>query len=107
MSALSHNLLTQSLERLALQDSTPTAAVRHKTARRPDDRRRFAEAGDAVVQVLREAGCDLRFVEVHQRVEELLGGSVSRSSVKNYLAQGCLRRKPLFERVSRGRYRLR
>src|SRR5439155_10584517 len=106
MSALSHNFLTQSLERLALRDWTPTAVARRKGARRPDGRRRFAEVGDAVVHVLRVAGSDLRFIEVHERVEELLGGSVSRSSVKNYLAQGCLRRKPLFERVSPGRYRL-
>jgi len=61
---------------------------------------------DAVVQVLREAGSELRFIEVHERVERLLSDDVSRSSVKNYLAQGCLRQQPLFERVSRGRYRL-
>jgi hypothetical protein len=69
--------------------------------------RRFAEVGDAVVQVLREAGGELRMYEVHLAVEELLGESVSRSSVKNYLAAGTDRRKTrLFERVSRGRYRL-
>jgi len=45
--------------------------------------------------------------DVHAAVEELLGEPVSRSSVKNYLAAGADHRKTrLFERVSRGRYRL-
>lgn len=46
--------------------------------------------------------------EVHLAVEELLGGPVSRSTVKNYLANGAADRKTkLFMRVSRGTYQLR
>jgi hypothetical protein len=71
-------------------------------------RRKFGAVGDAVVQVLEEAGCGLRMMDIHLSVEELLGESVSRSSVKNYLARGTDGRKtPLFERVGHGRYRLR
>ena len=60
-----------------------------------------------MVRVLADAGGILRMMEIHRAVEELLGESVSRSSVKNYLASGTDRRKAqLFERVGRGRYRL-
>jgi hypothetical protein len=46
-------------------------------------------------------------IEIHLAVEKLLGESVARSSVKNYLCSGTDNRKTqLFERVSRGRYRL-
>jgi len=56
---------------------------------------------------LRKPGSELRVTDVHAAVEELLGEPVSRSSVKNYLAAGADHRKTrLFERVSRGRYRL-
>jgi hypothetical protein len=76
MPALSDNFLAQSLERHVLRDWTPAVADPRETATR------------------------------HERVEQLLGENVSRASVENYLAQGCLRRKAVFERVSRGRYRL-
>lgn len=58
------------------------------------------------MKVLGEAGGELRMIEIHAAVEDLLGGAVSRSSVKNYLAKGCRRRRPLVERVGHGRYRL-
>ena len=65
-------------------------------------RRRFAEVGDAVVQVLAEASGELRMVEIHAAVEELLGKPVSRSSVKNYLTKGAQRRRPVLERAVAG-----
>jgi hypothetical protein len=68
-------------------------------------KRDFAEVGDAVVQVLTEAGNELRMMDIHAAVEDLLGEPVSSSSVKNYLTRGCKRPIPLFERVTRGRYR--
>lgn len=40
-----------------------------------------------MVQVLSQASSELRFIEIHQSVEELLGGPVARSSVKNALAK--------------------
>ncbi len=59
-----------------------------------------------MVQVLHDAQTELQMFEIHLAVEELLGEPVSRSSVKNYLANGTDRRKTqLFERVGRGRYR--
>lgn len=44
-------------------------------------------------------------IEIHAAVEDRLGEPVSRSSVKNYLAKGCQRRRPVLERTGRGRYR--
>jgi hypothetical protein len=82
------------------------ATIRRRRKSPPRKERRFAEVGDAVVKVLGEAGCELRMIEIHAAVEDLLGEPVSRSSVKNYLARGCRRRLPVFERVGRGRYRL-
>ena len=38
-------------------------------------------------------------------VEQLLGGPVSRGSVKSYLQRRCDGQAPLFERTARGRYR--
>jgi hypothetical protein len=61
---------------------------------------------DAVVQVLRAADRELRVIEIHAAAEDLLGGALSRSSVKNYLARGCQRRRPVIERLARGLYRL-
>jgi hypothetical protein len=98
--------LSATLERLTLREWTPAARDASGDARRPNGNRRFAQVGDAVVQVLREAGTDMRFIDVHRKVERLLDESVSRSTVKNYLAGGCRRKRPLFERVSHGRYRL-
>jgi hypothetical protein len=66
--------------------------------------RKFGTVGDAVVQVLARASCELRMIEIHTAVEELLAGSISRSSVKNFLAKGCQRRTPVFERTGHGRY---
>jgi hypothetical protein len=45
-------------------------------------------------------------IEIHAAIEDLLGEPVAQSSVKNYLARGCRRRRPVVERVSHGRYRL-
>jgi len=56
--------------------------------------------------VLAHDGREMRMSEIHAAVEDLLGTPVSRSSVKNYLARGCWRRRPVLERVSHGRYRL-
>jgi hypothetical protein len=72
----------------------------------PDGRRKFGSVSGAVIQVLDQAGSDMRVGDIRKRVERLLGGSVAASSVKHHLVRGCRRRPPLFERVSRGRYRL-
>jgi hypothetical protein len=74
---------------------------------RPDGRRKFGSVSGAIVQVLSEAQSDLRVREIWREVEHLLGESVSRHSVKSYLHRGTCARKPIFERVRHGRYRLR
>jgi hypothetical protein len=62
---------------------------------------RLAERGWSTAEV-----APLRFIEIHARVERLLGEPVPKSSVKNYLAKRSKGRRPLFDRVGRGWYRL-
>src|SRR4051794_38485925 len=63
----------------------------------PDDRRKFGTVRDAIVQVLGNADSYLRVREIQKGVEDILGGPVSPSSVKDYLRKGCRRKEPLFE----------
>lgn len=103
--ALSHLSLSEDLKRLSLRDWGRQR--RHRSA--PDSegsRRPFGSVSDAVAEVLRRAGSEPHYIEVYQAVEELLEGPLARSSVKNALVRGCSGRRPLFERVGRGRYRL-
>src|SRR5438105_4034127 len=72
----------------------------------PDGRRKFGTVRDAIIEVLARADSELRVREIHTRVEEVVGGPVSRSSVKDYLHKGCRRRVPLFEHRGRSGYRL-
>ena len=71
-----------------------------------DGRRKFGTVRDAIVQVLARADRALRVREIQVGVEEVLGGPVSPSSVKDYLRKGCRRRIPLFEYRGREGYRL-
>ena len=83
-----------------------------QVARRPSGRRdrsrdgklKFGTVSGAVLTVLAEAGSPKRYVEIHARVEELLGRPVSPSSVKQFLSAESHHRRPRFERVDRGRY---
>ena len=104
MASLSHSALTERLERLSNRDWQP----RPWPGRMPQTfrKQKFAFVGDAVLEVLAAAPATLRVVEVHVAVERLVGGPVSRSSVKNYLSRGCVRRHSPIERVGHGRYRL-
>ena len=70
-------------------------------------RREMGSVADAVLQVLKEAGTELSYIEIHGRVEQLLGGAVAKSSVKNALARSSQGRLPVLMRLSRGRYKLR
>src|SRR5260221_8473128 len=63
----------------------------------PDGRRKFGTVRDAIIQVLANADSDLRVREIQKGVEEVLGGRVSPSSVKDYLRKGCRRKAPLFK----------
>jgi hypothetical protein len=60
----------------------------------------------AVVKVLEVARRPMCGQEVRLAVEDLLGHPVSEHSISWCLAAGARRRKPLFERVARGRYTL-
>lgn len=84
------------------------ALPRHSSAAgiAPDGRRKFGTVRDAIVAVLEQAGCELRVRDIHEAVEELLGESVSTSSVKDYLRKGCQRQSPIFEYRGREGYRL-
>jgi hypothetical protein len=73
---------------------------------RPDGRRKFGSVSIAIVQALSEARSDLRVKEIWAEVERLLGEPISRHSIKSYLHRGTYASKPIFERVSHGRYRL-
>lgn len=72
----------------------------------PDGRRKFGTVSGAIVHVLTRAQTDLRLKEIWVEVERLLGGAVSRHSIKSYLHRGTYGSKPIFERVRHGRYRL-
>jgi hypothetical protein len=61
---------------------------------------------DAVVRVLAHAGVPMHRQQVHAAVECLLGQPVSKDSVDSCLSGGARRKKPQFERVSSGCYRL-
>jgi hypothetical protein len=104
---LSNHELTILFQRLTAHDwrqADPPQRARHGIA--PDGRRKFGTIRDAIIQVLAQADSDLRVREIHTSVEEVLGGPVSRSSVKDYLRKGCRRRVPLFEYRGRDGYRL-
>jgi hypothetical protein len=82
------------------------AVVRHVPGVAPDGRRKFGTVRDAIVAVLEQAGEELRVRDIHAGVEELLGESVSGSSVRDYLRKGSRRSTPLFEYRGERGYRL-
>jgi hypothetical protein len=60
----------------------------------------------AIVKALGAAGRPMRLAEVQAAVEVLVGQSVSRNSIKWCLSTGARDKKPRFERVAPGCYRL-
>ncbi len=75
----------QSLARIN-RDGTPHA--RQLATGWSDGRRRFGSVRDAIVQVLAKSDSDMAARNIHAEVERILGGQVSRSSVKGYLHEG-------------------
>src|SRR5437870_8412801 len=73
----------------------------------PDGRRRFGTVSGAILRVLAEADDELSVRAIRTGVERLLGGSVSRFSVSDYLLVRSKGSRPLFERTRHGHYRLR
>ena len=95
------------LQRLTARDCKQAARPHGSTGGiGPDGRRKFGTVRDAIIRVLAKADCDLRVREIQKGVEEVLGGPVSSSSVKDYLRKGCRRRPPLFEYLGQRGYRL-
>ena len=103
--SLSHYRLTEHLGSLC-QGDWPRTRSRKRTET-TSSIRRFGSVADAVVEALLRADVELTTTEVHRAVEDLLGGQVAASSVKNSLARRCHRPDSTFERVGHGRYRAR
>jgi hypothetical protein len=102
---LSNPELAALIQRLASRQWKQEAAPRRTSEMAPDGRRRFGTVRDAILQVLDQAGCELRVRDIHAGVDEILRGTVPASSVKDYLWKGCRRRPPLFEHRGRDGYR--
>jgi hypothetical protein len=69
-----------------------------------DGKLKFGTVSGAVLEVLARSDESMRFIEIHRAVEELLGMTVSRSSVKQFLSAERGHRRPRFVRVAHGRY---
>src|SRR5581483_737809 len=102
---LSNTLTTSNLQCLTRRD-WHKGRRRHNatTGHHPDGRRQFGSISRVIVRVLSEAGDELPVKEIQVRVEELLGTTLSRHSVKGYLHRACAARHPMVERRARGRY---
>lgn len=71
-----------------------------------DGKLRFGTVSGAVLSVLAAADGPMRYVEIRAAVEQRLGVRVAASSVKQLLSDEARHRKPRFERVARGSYRI-
>lgn len=104
---LSNPDLTAFFQSLTVHEGRQADPTRRATAGiAPDGRRKFGTVRDAIVQVLEDAGSELRVRDIHARVENVLGEQVSASSVKDYLHKDRRRKAPLFEYRGRDGYRL-
>ena len=106
--AVLSNIQTEALfQRLTRRDWRP---VRRPPARRRDRARdgklKFGTVSGAVLAVLAESRAPMRFIEIHETVEQLLDMPLSRSSVKQFLSSEAMRPTPRLVRVERGLYRL-
>jgi hypothetical protein len=70
-------------------------------------RRSPGQVRDAITAFLRNKPEGATTAEIYAAVERRLAGTVARSSVRSYLNLNTTNSKSLFERVARGRYRLR
>jgi hypothetical protein len=105
--ALSNPEVRERLEHLAKKlDRLQNVGV----ARQPTILRRSLRVGaipEAIMQVLADSVEPMRMRDIHAEVETLVGRSVSRSAVKNWLANHVRGEQALLIRLGRGRYRLR
>src|SRR5713226_5090357 len=86
---LSNPDLMALLQRLTTHD-WKQAPQSHRSASgpAPDGRRKFGTVRDAIIEVLAQAGSEVRVKDIQNGVEQILIGSVSTSSVKDYLRRG-------------------
>jgi hypothetical protein len=105
--ALSNQAAVEKLSRLNHLRKTllREAAKSPRPAKR--SRPRSGAIQQAVVQVLTDAAEPMHAAKVHAVVERLLGRSVSRDTVNSCLSVGARDTEAQFERLGRGRYRLR
>jgi hypothetical protein len=104
---LSNSLTTSNLQCLTSRDwHKARKQLQSANGPQPDGRRPFRSVSQLIIQVLAEAGSELRVRDIHTRVEQLLSEAVSRGSVKNYFHKGSRRCVPLFEYRGRRGYRL-
>lgn len=82
--------------------------VRHtqRVRQAPGEMRRLGDISRAIVNVLAEAGAEMRVRTIHAEVERVLGESVSFYSVADYVHRRSRGVRPLFERTRYGHYRL-
>jgi hypothetical protein len=78
---------------------------------RPRDRTRdgklkYGTVSTAVLTVLAQSDSPLRVIEIHARVEGLLGMPIARGSVKQLLSAEAWNRKQRFVRVGHGLYQM-
>ena len=71
-----------------------------------DGKLKFGTVSGSVLAVLAEADGPLRYIEIHSRVELLVGVPVPKSSVKHLLHLEARRERQRIERVARGLYKL-
>ena len=71
-----------------------------------DGRRKFGTVSAAIVKVLAQSGNEMSVKSIREEVEAIVGGTVSRFSVSDYLLTHSKRSKPLFTRTRHGHYRL-
>jgi hypothetical protein len=89
-----------------LSDQLAKVAARKRPSARPNARLRTGAVPAAIMRVLAESVEPMRMCDIHVEVEGLIGQPVTRSAVKNYLANHCKGSQPRFVRLARGRYRL-
>jgi hypothetical protein len=106
LTGLLSNSETEALyQRLTERNWEQVACVQGKRRDRSrDGKLKFGTVSGAVLEVLRRAEGSMRFIEIHRKVEDLLGLKVSRSSVKQCLSAESSHRVPRFARVGHGRY---
>ena len=90
--------LSEKLAKIAASGAAPRSSVR------TDRRLRGGLVPEAIMRVLSESVEPMRMKDIHAEVEQLLDRSVTRSAVKNWLANHVQGDHVLFVRLGRGRY---